>query len=132
MIVKLINEPNALHLVKAKFVDEFGEHPLETKFGHLAYMVRNCLVNEYGISESRINSFKLENSFQKFGENANSKIKANYDFSDLFKLEKKCYDATVRNIKSNSFANQISKEERKTVRIVIKAIFDQYGVIESV
>lgn len=129
MIVKLIQEPNALHLVKANFVDDLGEHPRESKFGHLAFKVRNSLVDDYAFSESRINPFKLEDSFKKFGDNANAKIKSNYDFSDFFKLEKKCYDATIRNIKSNSFANQISKEERKIVRIVIRQIFNQYGVI---
>lgn len=129
MIVKLINEPNALHLVKAPFIDDLGKHPQETKFGNLAFKVRNTLVNEYSFPKSRIDGIKLEKSFKKLGDKAYAKSKKEYDFSDMFKLEQKCYQSTVRNIKNLSYANEISKEERKLVKTVIRQVFDQYGVI---
>lgn len=126
--IKLLNA-NVLHFAKSHYSDENGTFYGETKLGHLAFMVRNHLVDEYGLSESRINPFKLESSFKKFGENAIAKSKKNGDFSDFFKMEQKCYQATVRNVKSNTWNNHITKEDRIAIKTAIKEVFNEYGVI---
>ena len=123
-------QADALHLVKAHPMDSKGNTFYgESKFQNLAFKVRNSLVNDYGLSESRIDSFKLEKSFKNFGDKAKANLKDNGDFSDFIKLEKKCFDATIRNIKAHSFMGQMSKEERIAVKTVIREIFAQYGVI---
>lgn len=129
VLIQLIDNPSVLHLVKAKYTDKLGEHPNETKFGYIAYDVRNTLVKQYGFSEDRFDSLKLEKSFKEYGNKAKVKSNAIGDFSDYFTLRKRIYSSVCNHIKTRSFANRITKEERIAVKTVINDVFDKYGVI---
>jgi len=129
MIIRLIDNPSILHLVKARYSDRFGVHPSESKFGYIAYDIRNTLVSQYGFSEKRFDSLKLEKSFKNFGVNAKSKSESFYDFSEYFTLRDRIYRSVCLHIKRRSYGEQITKAEREAIKTVINEVFDSYGVI---